>query len=846
MNKYQFCKILFSTLVICLLITTKSFSQCAITDLVVTVSDCYDDDKFSAEINFNFTETGANGFQILGNGNNYGTFQYADLPIVIENLSGNCEIEYEFIVRDVIDPTCAAFLDYGTVCCDDVCEIAIVDFEASECLEDGSFSILLNLEYGFVGDNGYSVTINGEDYGTYSYEELPLNIDNITSDIEELNSITVCDNEDPDCCDTKTFLNPCVCGITNITSEIVDCDITDSTYYVIINFDHAATNDSFQMGYSNSGTNEFLGTFAYTDLPVTAGPLVVSENEQEILIVDTENFFCFNSAYLGTVDDCNIECQLFNVFGEAYMCEEGVYFMDVEFDATDIEGSTFDISVDGINYGTFEYGENFYTVGPIPSNCDLAPTVVVQDSGQESCSDFYNLPEPICCLPDCNFTSFEATSECGTTGLTINGIFENNGVMLSSFYFVEILGTTYGPFPYGDFMFSLEIPLLPNGEYEVTINDSVDPECQISTFFIAQCDEEQCMIFDVFAEAGECEDNLFFVDVTFEYTGEVSDSFVIAGNGIIYGTFAYGAVFYTVGPLEGDCETIYEFFVSDQIMEGCNSVFEFEEPICCIECSIRDIEIVDYLCLDESNINGFTLDFIYENTPSDMFTLNIDGVELGSYFYSELPIEFLIDLPNIFSIQIQDSENSECNATQEIELDCSEIDCPIEEGFINIADCSDELGTYYLEVNISDNGSGQSVDVYINDTLSITIAYADLPALIGPLPIGEEIKININDSNIEECGVEFEVFVPMCETGLEDAPFDNTTIHQIQNSITVDNNEVEEITVQLFSTAGVLAGKMNINSNLSNSFDTSALPQGLYFLNISNGRSQKTVKVIIP
>ena len=549
MYNFLFSKLLTSTLVILLFCSSIANSQCEITDLTVTVSECDENDKFSAEINFNFDETGANGFQILGNGNNYGTFQYGDLPIIIEDLTGNCELEYEFIIRDIDDPTCAEFIDYGTVCCDDVCAISIFDFETTECSDDFSFGISLNLEFEFVGDNGYSVSINEDNYGDYSYEELPLNIDDITSTGAGINTITICDIDNPDCCESFSFLNPCVCGMTNITTEIVDCNSDDTTYFAIINFDYIATNDSFQMGYSNEGTNVFLGTFAYDDLPVTAGPIFLSDNEQEILIVDTDDFFCFSSAYLGIVDDCNIECQLFNVFAEAYMCEEGVYFMDVEFEAKDIVGSTFDILVDAISYGTFQYGENVYTIGPIPSNCDLAPTVVVQDSGEGLCSDFFNLDEPVCCLPDCNFISFDATADCGTSMLTVNGIFENNGAMLSGFYFVEFLGTSYGPFSYGDFMFSIQVPLLADGEYEITINDSLDPECQISTTVIVQCEVQPCTIFNVFAEASECEDGVFFVDVEFEFAGEVSDSFEILGNGMNYGIFAYGEQFYIVGPL---------------------------------------------------------------------------------------------------------------------------------------------------------------------------------------------------------------------------------------------------------------------------------------------------------
>ncbi len=843
MNKFHFCKLLLFVLIIVFFSSANLLSQCTITDLVVANSECDANDKFSVEIDFNFDETGADGFQILGNGNNYGTFQYSDLPIIIEGLTGNCEIEYEFIVRDAIDPVCAAFYELGTICCDDICEIFIFDFETSDCIDNVSFGVALNLEYAFVGDNGYSVSINGESFGNYSYEELPLNIDDIVSEEEGVNIITVCDNDSPECCDTYTFLNPCVCGMTNITSNIVDCNSDDTTYYVIIDFDHVAANDSFQMGYSNDGTNIFLGTFAYNDLPITAGPIFLSENEQEILIVDTDDFFCFNSAYLGIVDDCNIECQLFNVFGEAYMCEEGEYFMDVDFMAEDIEGSTFDILVDGIIYGTFEYGENVYTIGPIPSNCETAPLLIVRDSEVESCMDFYNFPEPICCLPDCNFTFFEATAECGSTALTVNGTFENNGVMLSGFYFVEFLGTSFGPFPYGDFAFSIEIPLLTDGEYEITINDSIDPECQISTFFTVQCEEEPCIIFNVSAEPSECEENQFFVDIEFEYGGEVSDSFVISGNGENYGTFAYGDQFYTVGTLEGDCETIYEFVISDQILEGCNSFFVFEEAVCCTsECIISEIDILEYVCVDDSSISTIVLDLSYENVSSDMFTFIVDGEDLGSYFYSELPIQFDMVLPLSFVIEIQDSENGNCQSMEEFELDCSDLECTISDIDVEFVECDDN-NFFYANLNFNHINTSDSFLITIGSFMD-TVNYSDLPFLIGPLSTGLAHIMTIIDFS-GNCAADDIIFIEDCETSLDETLFTDLNILQYNNSINIENNEAEALIFQLINTTGALVRSIKIGSNLSNSFDTSRIPHGLYFLNIFNGNSQKTIKVTV-
>ena len=107
--------------------------------------------------------------------------------------------------------------------------------------------------------------MNGEDLGDFEYDLLPLTLEDITNAADGLNVLTVCDVDDPECCGSFEFLNPCVCTFSNITTEIIDCNEGDTTYFVTVDFDHVATNDSFQMGYSNAGDNIFLGTFAYSD-----------------------------------------------------------------------------------------------------------------------------------------------------------------------------------------------------------------------------------------------------------------------------------------------------------------------------------------------------------------------------------------------------------------------------------------------------------------------------------------------------------------------------------------------------------------------------------------------------
>ncbi|MEM9547627.1 MAG: T9SS type A sorting domain-containing protein [Bacteroidota bacterium] len=849
MKHHHMHKQLLFTVFFLFLFAAFSHAQCTIENISIEESVCDEQDRFSVEINFSHSGTGANGFQILGNGNNYGTFQYENLPVTIDGLAGNCEIDFEFIIRDVDDPTCATFGELGPVCCDEVCELAIVDFETSECENNNNYSISFDLESNFEGENGISVSVNGEDLGTFEYEELPLTIDNIISVEQGLNTFTVCDNDFADCCNTYSFLNPCICGMTDITTEIVDCSVDDSTYFVIINFDHVATNDSFQMAYTNEGENTFLGVFAYSDLPVTAGPISLSDDDVDILVADTENFFCFSLAYTGIVNDCEIQCQLFNLFGEAYMCEEGEYFIDLEFEGEDLEGGTFDVLVDDVHYGTFEYGLNMYTVGPIPSNCDTPPVLIVEDNFTEGCSDFFNFSEPICCLPECNFISLEATSECGQESIQVFGEFENNGSMLGAFYFVQIAGTSYGPFPYGDFTFEIEIPLLADGEYAISINDASDPECLISGSFLVQCEPDPCLIFDVFAEAQECEENIFFVDVEFDFIGEVSDSVTITGNGVTYGTFAYGEEFYTVGPLEGDCETIYEFLVSDQIMEGCNSFFALEEPVCCLpDCRISDIEVIDFECIDSSSISSITIGFNFENVTSDQFTLALNGfIQEGSWFYSDLPVELEIFLPaTIFTLSIEDFENTDCSASQFIELDCSEEECPIENESFDIVDCSEELGTYFLEVTVEHGENADSLEFFINDNLVFIESYDQLPIIVGPFDLGTEYVIAINDTEAEEdCVIETLVLNDICETSTKEDFFQNVNVYQSMNSLITENNEAEAFHFQLLSLTGETISKWSLEANRTKLIDSTSFPSGIYLLNIAGQRNHKTMKIAI-
>jgi hypothetical protein len=92
---------------------------CKIYDLTVTKTPCLCG-QFFAILNFQFKDGGSGGFDIKGNGKNYGNFPYNHpQPIIIGPLAGDDATEYEFVVQDHLHPDCHAAVKLGKVDCND-------------------------------------------------------------------------------------------------------------------------------------------------------------------------------------------------------------------------------------------------------------------------------------------------------------------------------------------------------------------------------------------------------------------------------------------------------------------------------------------------------------------------------------------------------------------------------------------------------------------------------------------------------------------------------------------------------------------------------------------------------
>ena len=252
---------------------------CRIYNVSANIVDCRNN-TFGLELNFDHDSTGTQ-FTLTGNGINYGTFNYADLPIQLFPLDADCSTVYEFTIIDVDDPTCGRTIILGEVCCE--CEITNLNVNPISCVGDSCMTIEIDFDH--VGLDSLFHVINqaGQPVDTFAYADLPITIDCWFYNGKERDILAVCDLVDPDCCADIEFENlPCdSCVAFDIAFEVFNCD-TNSNHFIRLDFQYDVRGDS---GYCVTIEDSTYGPFSYDTTSRVFGPISGGCGEIDTIIV---------------------------------------------------------------------------------------------------------------------------------------------------------------------------------------------------------------------------------------------------------------------------------------------------------------------------------------------------------------------------------------------------------------------------------------------------------------------------------------------------------------------------------------------------------------------------------
>ena len=830
-------KFILSTLV-CLFISLFSSSlysqDCGIGALQIEVVECTPNNVFWIVLDFEYENVGDEGFRVQGNGNNYGNFEYADLPIEIGPLEANCEFIHEFVVIDNQFENCAEdFAFEEAVCCEEEqgdCFIGELEVDVVECNPNQNFWVIIDFDYENVGNEGFSLLGNGQDYGDFEYANLPIEIGPLEAGCNFTHEFVVLDNQDANCGQDFVFEEPACCeeecilevveisvgecdslGFRQITfyvenqntgtegfdiyfygvilghfdynsgpyvlqipgdpfghslmaadSQNEDCSdsfyvetdeceytpdcelntvtptiefecISNTQYIAYANLDYTGSEDSLWISFYNQDNGlMYSELIAANDFPVVLGEFEISNDLYYFFIQGQNNPFCYTGNEWNDAPDCseNDECSITDLIIEAHECTtaSGEIFVDIAFNVQNPSSNGFVVRGNGVIYDTFEYGQVFYTVGPILADCMTNYEFIVIDLENEDCAAEAYFEEPPCCGNNSECEIYDLVVdplECnddGTYSLWVNFEYENPGNdffevyagnnQYIGFYSLADLPIVIDSFPGRDVMYEI---------IKVCINDVPDC-CKTIEFLGPDCDNDaECDISEVFAEASECTAaGLFFIDFEFDVENPGDQGFIVLINGTVIDSFAYGQVFYTVGPIESMCDQLTEIKIID-LEHECYGSYTFDEPLCCGNmgnCEIYDIEVFNIECNNNGTYN-LSINFQYENNTNEYFDLWSGNTFVGYFAYADLPIRIqnfpLRDAMYQF-IKICDNDNPNCCAVTEfMGPDCDgEHDCVISDLQVLEANCT-ATGDLVLLIDFNYESTDKNgIDVFVN------------------------------------------------------------------------------------------------------------------------------------
>lgn len=644
-------------------LTTVAHGQCLINNLSITKLPCDQLGAFFVDIDFDHSGSGTT-FRISGNGNNYGIFNYSQLPLRLGPFDGNCTTIYEFAVRDTQNPNCLAFKGLGKVCCNENCSLKISSATAESC-NGSSYKLHLELEHNQSQESTLILYNNGTVYNHFTYGDLPLNIDAFpSSGIELFNQIVICASDNNSCCDTIRLLNPCICGIYDTRGRIINCDEDSGTFSVRLNFKHNLTSDSFLLG----GNNTNYGRYAYADLPVTLSNLLIDDaKEYEFLIVDKNDAFCFGSYDLGIVDSCRFDCSINALISENISCADSSFYLTIDITSNNagLEGLIINT---GILSDTFDATSGKFVFGPLVADCETLYSINIQDKELGECAFLFQLSEPVCCPSDsCIFYNPAITENCENNDLIGFEVYFDFSGSLSDSFSISINGQSLGIFGYD------EIPVTVNAfgfglpDAEITISDTEDSNCAFNFFYQFECFSPViCSINNIEIQPEACEGDQIYLRLSFDHEASGNDGFSVFANDELIDDFPYGRDNYFIGPLDGDCVTIYNLRIQDKAIPECFADFVLTEALCCETCEIGTGLVLEYgPCIEgEFSIN---LNFEYK-AFSDSFLISRGDNSVKYYGYDELPLQlagFSGQMNHL--LKVTDSKNEDCGFSIDID-----------------------------------------------------------------------------------------------------------------------------------------------------------------------------------
>ncbi|WP_235296012.1 T9SS type A sorting domain-containing protein [Portibacter marinus] len=771
----------------------------------------------------------------------------------------DCVTNYSLKVQHKELDFCSVSANVGPVCAQtDECKIGEIFYSVSECDSSGLALIELNFEYQNTSE-AFVVRGNGETYGEFRYDNLPIVIGPLEAQCDKPYEFVVADQQFENC---KSFIEEvvlcCPDQCLEPKFEIISQECTDSLLFMKLRMREGSFGTNMTVQINDTYVNDWKldGPYLYLE---TFYPFITSTNTITVCNMGFADVCCYSETF--EMDGCGStdQCQIGGIEYWIDDCEEGdETYIGLDFRHNSNVSDSFDVNGNGNHYGTFAYKDLPVKVGPFQAACDVIYELEVRDSKQEAC---FSVLEDlnICCGQGCLEPIFEIVNlDCSNAELRMklelihplpgNGLKVTLNGADSVFYVLEY------PYVY------IEYPITSDQkEYELELcvfTNASGACCYAVAFDIGECgSNNECRIGNLLIDPYACVDTgipAFALD--FEYANVGSEGFTVKGNGRNYGTFKYEDLPVLL-EVEDDCDVFYEFVVTDN-EKPCRAVVEFGNYCCNDQCSFR---ARDRRTKCEDGILTEVAFFLEEDTdPLKRYEVFVNGDSLGVIEENNIFFEFSTEIalqpnePVILTIC-----DSDCCVEYELEVkEClpPPTSCTINSVEVKEVSCSDNGLNLILDFNHAGTTS-EYFEVYSLLGSVGKFKYADLPVKIEGFPnagIGFNLLFLCDQGTL--CCQAHLFNTPQClQTDGSEVSKVSEEKREEQHRYLLQNPVNEEITLispveanryQIYDSRGEMVYTEKVFAKESK-LESSHLKAGLYIVRIENERGIKLEKLII-
>ncbi|NND08111.1 MAG: T9SS type A sorting domain-containing protein [Saprospiraceae bacterium] len=733
---------------------TIGASECALDSLTMTVNHC-DGETFYVYVDFDFNDGVGEAFKIVGNGENYGLFDYDKLPIKLGPLPADKEIHYEFGLSDAQDSTCQLMYELGVVHCQDTCAVTYLNVELSECNDEGVFDAYINFDA--EGFDHFDVYYNFEAIGFYHIEELPIKIKGISASGKDAESFKICANDRTNCCQIIEVpsVNCHDACLQDLILTLVSCDGTVAEIMVNLGYD-GEHSESFLL----KGDGVEYGQFAYADLPIAVEVATHDHNYYEFLAIDIMHPDCVAHGMIGA--SCELECTLKESRVNVISCSDGLMDVEIDFVPAEDNAMRFSVQSNGFLHGHYGYEDLPIALLGLAADGSTDYEFIISDSASQSCLGVLELAAISC---QCAIDSFIiASGDCHTdSSYVVELDFKTSAFITFDLYVNDAYFDNYQvanlPIRWEDF------PSSGKEEDKIKIYGQGSEECYLKTYLVTpSCKRNSCGLNDLAMEVTDCKDGEAFAWINFHHDADQSAYFTVHGNGKEYGKFAYESLPVKVGPLQGDEAGAFELVIKDREFRYCSLVVEGQLDCAPDECAFYDIETVINAC-EDSLLFTFTLDFSMGNTPhSEAFIIDVCE-ETFIFNYSDLPVEVgpFAGGETFYHFSIRDTSIT-CEAQAVIGRVICEEQCDFEDVETEIIECLQD-SLYVLRIH-KIASSFTAFDVYVNEDYYGFFPLESLPIDLTIFGDGSADLLTICVSDNTTCCIAREIDPELCQPDL--------------------------------------------------------------------------------